>query len=306
MKVYKNLEQFDIQKDTVVTIGNFDGCHIGHRKIISRVVELSKKYNFEPVLFTFNNHPMKHFGANIELIMSDEKKAEVIFSLGIKHLISVDFTDEFANMSAELFAREILSKKLNARYVVVGYDYRFGKKRQGDFELLKMLSSKLGFNAIKIDKVEIDNITVSSTNIRKLIKNGDIELANKMLGREFEMSGIVTDGDNLGRLIGYPTANISFDNYIIPKYGVYITKTVVGEKKYPSLTNVGIRPTIKDSNELRIETYILDFDSDIYGKKIDICFLKYLREEMKFETFDELKKKIDEDVRKAKDFFKIP
>jgi riboflavin kinase/FMN adenylyltransferase len=120
------------------------------------------------------------------------------------------------------------------------------------------------------------------------------------------MSGIVTDGDNLGRLIGYPTANISFDNYIIPKYGVYITKTVVGEKKYPSLTNVGIRPTIKDSNELRIETYILDFDSDIYGKKIDICFLKYLREEMKFETFDELKKKIDEDVRKAKDFFKIP
>lgn len=305
MKLYRDLENFNTTADTVITIGNFDGVHIGHQKIIGKVVELSKKYNFEPVLFTFNNHPMSHFGADIELIMPESKKIQLIFEKGIKHLISIDFTDEFASMPAELFVREILVKKLKARYIVVGYDYRFGKKRQGDFNLLHMLSAKYGYSAIKIDKVEIDNITVSSTNIRKLIKEGNIELANKMLGREFDMEGVVTDGDNLGKLIGYPTANINHNNYIIPKYGVYITKTYIGEQEYPSLTNVGIRPTIVDKNELRIETYILNFDKDIYGKNVKISFLKYLREEMKFDSFNQLKMKIDEDVKIAKEFFKL-
>jgi len=305
MKLYRDLEKFNTTTDTVITIGNFDGVHIGHQKIIGKVVELSNKYNFEPVLFTFNNHPMSHFGADIELIMPESKKIELIFDKGIKHLISIDFTDEFASMPAELFVREILVKKLKGRYIVVGYDYRFGKKRQGDFNLLNMLSSKYGYNAIKIDKVEIDNMTVSSTNIRRLIKEGNIELANKMLGREFEMEGVVTDGDNLGKLIGYPTANINHNNYIIPKYGVYITKTFIEQQEYPSLTNVGIRPTIVDKNELRIETYILNFDKDIYGKNVKISFLKYLREEMKFDSFNQLKMKIDEDVKIAKEFFKL-
>ncbi|MBZ4671881.1 MAG: ribF [Deferribacteraceae bacterium] len=305
MKLYRDLENFNTTADTVITIGNFDGVHIGHQKIIGKVVELSKKYNFEPVLFTFNNHPMSHFGADIELIMPESKKIQLIFEKGIKHLISIDFTDEFASMPAELFVRELLVKKLKARYIVVGYDYRFGKKRQGDFNLLNMLSAKYGYTAIKIDKVEIDNMTVSSTNIRRLIKEGDIEIANKMLGREFDMEGVVTDGDNLGKLIGYPTANINHNNYIIPKYGVYITKTYIGEQEYPSLTNVGIRPTIVDKNELRIETYILNFDKDIYGKNVKISFLKYLREEMKFGSFSQLKLKIDEDVKIAKEFFKI-
>jgi len=305
MKLYRDLETFNTTTDTVITIGNFDGVHIGHQKIIAKVVALSKKYNFDPVLFTFNNHPMSHFGADIELIMPESKKIELIFDKGIKHLISIDFTDEFASMPAELFVREILVKKLKGRYIVVGYDYRFGKKRQGDFNLLNMLSSKYGYNAIKIDKVEIDNMTVSSTNIRRLIKEGNIELANKMLGREFDMEGVVTDGDNLGKLIGYPTANINYNNYIIPKYGVYITKTFIGQQEYPSLTNVGIRPTIVDKNELRIETYILNFDKDIYGKNVKISFLKYLREEMKFDSFNQLKMKIDEDVKIAKEFFKL-
>jgi len=305
MKLYRDLETFNTTTDTVITIGNFDGVHIGHQKIIAKVVTLSKKYNFDPVLFTFNNHPMSHFGADIELIMPESKKIELIFDKGIKHLISIDFTDEFASMPAELFVREILVKKLKGRYIVVGYDYRFGKKRQGDFNLLNMLSSKYGYNAIKIDKVEIDNMTVSSTNIRRLIKEGNIELANKMLGREFDMEGVVTDGDNLGKLIGYPTANINYNNYIIPKYGVYITKTFIGQQEYPSLTNVGIRPTIVDKNELRIETYILNFDKDIYGKNVKISFLKYLREEMKFDSFNQLKMKIDEDVKIAKEFFKL-
>lgn len=305
MNLYRDIEKFNPTTDTVITIGNFDGVHIGHQKIIDKVVELSKKYNFEPILFTFNNHPMNYFGVDIELIISEKKKIELIFERGIKHLISIDFTDEFANLPAELFVRELLVKKLKSRYIVVGYDYRFGKKRQGDFNLLNMLSSKYGYTAIKIDKVVIDKLTVSSTNIRKLIKEGNIELANKMLGREFEMEGVVTDGDNLGKLIGYPTANINYKNYIVPKNGVYITKTFVGQDEYPSLTNVGIRPTIVDKNELRIETYILNFNRDIYGQNVKISFLKYLREEMKFDSFNKLKLRIDEDVNIAKEYFKI-
>lgn len=305
MNLYRDIEKFNTTTDTVITIGNFDGVHIGHQKIIDKVVELSKKYNFESILFTFNNHPMNYFGVDIELIMSEKKKIELIFERGIKHLISIDFTDEFANLPAELFIRELLVKKLKSRYIVVGYDYRFGKKRQGDFNLLNMLSSKYGYTAIKIDKVVIDKLTVSSTNIRKLIKEGNIELANKMLGREFEMEGVVTEGDNLGKLIGYPTANINYKNYIVPKYGVYITKTFVGQDEYPSLTNVGIRPTIVDKNEVRIETYILNFNRDIYGQNVKISFLKYLREEMKFDSFNKLKLRIDEDVNIAKEYFKI-
>jgi len=206
-------------------------------------------------------------------------------------------------MNPELFVREILVKKLNAKYVVVGYDYRFGRKRKGDFELLKMLSLKYGFSAIKIDKVEIENTTVSSSNIRKLIKEGNIPLANKMLGREFEIEGLVKGGDNLGRLIGYPTANIEYGNFIVPKYGVYITKTVIDGIEYPSVTNVGVRPTIKEKDELRVETYILDFDKDIYNKIVSIKFLFYLRGELKFDTFEDLKRKIDEDVKIAREYF---
>lgn len=303
MNLYRHLEAIRFENFSVVTIGNFDGLHIGHKKIIDKVVELSKKYSFEPVLFTFNNHPLKFFGTNVELIMPEEKKIDAIFKAGIRHIISVDFTENIANMNPELFVREILVKKLNAKYVVVGYDYRFGRKRKGDFELLKMLSLKYGFSAIKIDKVEIENITVSSSNIRKLIKEGDIPLANKMLGREFEIEGLVKGGDNLGRLIGYPTANIEYGNFIVPKYGVYITKTVVDGIEYPSVTNVGVRPTIKEKDELRVETYILDFDKDIYNKIVSIKFLLYLRGELKFDTFEDLKRKIDEDVKIAREYF---
>jgi riboflavin kinase/FMN adenylyltransferase len=303
MNLYRHLETVRFENFSVVTIGNFDGLHIGHKKIIDKVVELSKKYSFEPVLFTFNNHPLKFFGTNVELIMPEEKKIDAIFKSGIRHIISVDFTENIANMNPELFVREILVKKLNAKYVVVGYDYRFGRKRKGDFELLKMLSLKYGFSAIKIDKVEIENTTVSSSNIRKLIKEGNISLANKMLGREFEIEGLVKGGDNLGRLIGYPTANIEYGNFIVPKYGVYITKTVIDGIEYPSVTNVGVRPTIKEKDELRIETYILDFDKDIYSKIVSIKFLFYLRGELKFDTFEDLKRKIDEDVKIAKEYF---
>lgn len=303
MNLYRHLETVRFENFSVVTIGNFDGLHIGHKKIIDKVVELSKKYSFEPVLFTFNNHPLKFFGTNVELIMPEEKKIDAIFKAGIRHIISVDFTENIANMNPELFVREILVKKLNAKYVVVGYDYRFGRKRKGDFELLKMLSLKYGFSAIKIDKVEIENITVSSSNIRKLIKEGNISLANKMLGREFEIEGLVKGGDNLGRLIGYPTANIEYGNFIVPKYGVYITKTVIEGIEYPSVTNVGVRPTIKEKDELRVETYILDFDKDIYSKIVSIKFLFYLRGELKFDTFEDLKRKIDEDVKIAREYF---
>lgn len=304
MKVFENLNSFCEQNRTVVTLGNFDGVHIGHKKIIGKVVELAKKYSLPSVVFTFKNHPMKFFGAEVDIIFPESKKISVLENLGVDYLLNLDFDEKFANMNPEVFIREFLSKKLKASYIVVGYDYRFGKKRQGDFELLKIFCSKYGYTPIKIDKVEIDGVTVSSTNIRNFLKNGELQIANRMLGRYFEMEGRVNVGDKIGRLIGYPTANIDFSNYIIPKYGVYITKTVVENVEYPSLTNVGIRPTIKQNGELKVETYILDFNKDLYDQKIFIKFIKYLRGEMHFSTFEGLKSKIDEDVSIARSYFK--
>lgn len=304
MEIYENLNTFSEKNRTVVTLGNFDGVHIGHKKIIGKVVELSKKYSLPSVVFTFKNHPMNFFGAKIDIIFPESKKISAFEELGVDYLLNLDFDEKFANMNPEVFIREFLSKKLKASYIVVGYDYRFGKKRQGDFELLNLFGSKYGYTPLKIEKVEIDNITVSSTNIRNYLKEGQLCIANRMLGRCFEIEGQVKEGDSIGRLLGYPTANIDFSNYIIPKYGVYITKTVVDGKQYPSLTNVGVRPTIKQNGELKVETYLLDFDRNIYSQQISVKFIKYLRMEMSFPSFDELKAKIDEDIKIAREYFK--
>ena len=272
--------------------------------IVYEDLDISKKYLLPSVVFTFKNHPMRFFGAKIDIIFPESKKISAFEELGVDYLLNLDFDEKFANMDSEVFVREFLSKKLKASYIVVGYDYRFGKKRQGDFDLLNLFGPKYGYTPLKIEKVEIDGLTVSSTNIRNFLKNGELSIANRMLGKHFEMEGKVKEGDGIGKLLGYPTANVDFGNYIIPKYGVYITKTSVQGEEYPSLTNVGVRPTIKQNGELKVETYLLDFDRDIYGQQISVKFLKYLRGEMNFSSFDQLRAKIDEDVKIAREYFK--
>ncbi|MEF3255747.1 MAG: bifunctional riboflavin kinase/FAD synthetase [Deferribacterales bacterium] len=304
MKFIDGVENFDINCETSLTIGNFDGIHIGHAKIIDTTVAIARDEGLSSVVITFDPHPSRVFGHDIQLLMSLNKKNEILSNMGVDYHILIKFNKEIMNMDPEVFVRELLIKKLNAKFIVVGYDYRFGARRKGDFELLKTLSRRYNYTALKIDKIVIDDMTVSSSNIRKLLLNGNLLHANRMLGRYYLVEGEVERGDGLGRLLKFPTANIKVFDYLIPKYGVYATLLKVDDMIYKSVTNVGIRPTIPGSNELRVESYIFDFDGNIYGKKVELFFVDYLREEMKFNDFELLKKQIEKDCIVAREVLK--
>lgn len=301
MEVIKDLSKWKIDSSTVITIGNFDGVHLGHQTIIKKVLTLAKEFNLKSGVVTFSPHPIKFFNKNIKLIMTERKKIEIFEKMGVDYYFNLAFNESIANMDPEIFIREFLVKSLKANFIVVGYDYRFGRKRKGDYELLKMLETKYGYTAFKIPPVKIDDIIVSSTNIRSLLSKGDVELANKMLGRPFTLEGVVVKGDGYGRLLGYPTANLSVKNELIPANGIYATKTIINNKKYLSVTNIGIRPTLVNKNEVRVETHIFDFDEDIYDSFIEVEFHSYIREEKKFEDVNSLIKQIQKDCEKAKE-----
>jgi riboflavin kinase/FMN adenylyltransferase len=305
MKIFSSFESFNEDKKIVLTLGNFDGLHLGHRKIINKVIEIGKHYNLPTALLTFSIHPMKHFGSDILEIQTIKQKLEMLQSIGLNYVLNIPFNHQIANMAPGIFVREILVKKLHSRFIVVGYDFHFGRKRKGNFELLDMMSKKYGYNAFKVDKVVVDGITVSSTNIRKFLKEGNIKQASKLLGRQYSLSGNVIKGDGIGRLIGYPTANIDFGNIITPKNGVYATMIKIGNEVFPSVTNVGIRPTVTNSEELRVETHILDFNRDIYYQTVHLDFIELIREEVKFNSFDELKKQIKIDCKNVKKLVSI-
>lgn len=300
MKVIRNLMDLNFETNVVLTLGNFDGVHLGHTRIIDKVIELSKKHNLQTVVFSFSIHPMKHFGSNILSIQSEKDKIEYLQNKGIDYMVYIPFNDEIANMSPEVFISEILVNRIRSKFIVVGYDFHFGKGRAGNFELLTMLSDKLEYSAFRIGKVMIDLETASSTNIRNYLVEGDVRAASKLLGRNFTLTGTVVRGDGIGRLLGFPTANIYTVGVIIPACGVYATNVLVGDKEYKSITSIGVRPTVKKSEELRVEAHIFDFNDDIYDLDITIEFIEYIREEVKFDSFDALKAQIEKDCEEVK------
>ncbi len=300
MDIIKGIEQFNLDDFTATTIGNFDGVHIGHSRIIEKVVSLAKEHKIRSVVITFDPHPVRFFGQEIQLLTDLDKKNEILEGMGVDYHLVMNFNKELMTMNPEVFVREIIAKKLKTKFLVVGYDYKFGARRKGDFDLLKLLSPKYGYTAFKYDKVVLDGLTVSSSNIRKLLQEGDLKLANKMLGRYYSVVGKVAKGDGIGRLLGYPTANIKINDFLIPKNGIYATFIKIEGVLYQSVTNVGIRPTIPGKNELRIETFIFDFNEDIYDRKVELFFVEYIREEKKFDNFEDLKKRISEDCIEAK------
>ncbi|MCA1927439.1 MAG: bifunctional riboflavin kinase/FAD synthetase [Calditerrivibrio sp.] len=300
MEFVKGIENFHTDVDTSLTIGNFDGIHIGHSMIINKTVECAKKNNLKSLVITFSPHPTKFFGYDLKLLMTIEKKNRILADMGVDYHLVLDFNKELMAMDPEVFIRELLSKKFRGRFIVVGYDYRFGSRRKGDFELLKLLANKYSYTAYKFDKVVLDDITVSSSNIRKLILEGNMSLANRMLGRYYSIDGVVNRGDGIGKLLAFPTANITIGECLIPKFGVYATIINIDGVLFNSVTNVGVRPTIPEKNELRVETHIFDYDGNIYGKMVELMFVEYLREEMKFSDFDMLKKAIENDCISAK------
>ena len=273
MKIFTSLSNFKSTNRTFVTIGTFDGVHIGHQKVIKRLVKDAKKNNATSVLLTFFPHPrmvlQKDIG--IKLINTIKEKTNLLESLGLDVLIIQEFSEEFSKNSALDFVRNILVNTLNISKLIIGYDHHFGKNREGNFEELKEYSHTYDFKIKKIKKQEISDIGVSSTKIRKAIENGNIEKANSFLGYEFPLTGIVVQGRNLGEQIGFPTANLFIEESykLIPKTGVYIVKSEIDSKTIFGMMNIGYRPTVGGKHQT-IETHFFEFNDNLYGKKLKI------------------------------------
>jgi len=292
-----------------LTVGTFDGVHLGHQKIIARMIDLAKKTNGESVIFTFNPHPRKVVSPderNLRLLTTLDEKIALFEQSGIDHLIIYPFTAEFAGLTYEEFVEQILVGQIHTKLLVVGYDHKFGKDRQGGFEFLKECADRHEFQIEKLDVLLLNESNVSSTRIREAIQHGDMETANSFLGYTFSLHGTVVEGQKIGRQIQFPTANIeaSDPDKIVPGYGVYAVQAKVQNKTYTGMLNIGSRPTINNNADHRsIEVHLLDFDSDIYGEFIEVNFFKKLREEQKFSSLDTLKTQLSLDKEDTIRFF---
>jgi len=284
--------------NTVITIGTFDGVHVGHRKIIKRIVESAENSALESAVLTFFPHPrmvlQKEVG--IELINTIEERKQILENIGIDHLIVHPFTRAFSRLTAQEYIEEVLVKKLQAKKVIIGYDHRFGRNRNADIEDLKKYGEKYGFEVEEISKQDVDEVAVSSTKIRKALQEGDVEKANTYLGSNFLLTGTIVKGKGLGKNLGFPTANLKIEETykLIPKTGVYVVKALIDDEEFFGMMNIGYNPTVGGS-EKTIETYFFNLDKNLYGKKLQIEMLKRIREEKKFSGVEELIKAMKED-----------
>ena len=308
MKIHRNLNSFHAQ-NPVLTIGTFDGVHLGHRKIIARLHDLAKTINGESVIFTFDPHPRKIVApgeTTLRLLTTLEEKIVLFEQSGIDHLIIYPFTTEFSKLTYEEFVEQVLVGKIHTKFLVVGYDHKFGKNRQGDFEFLKKCADRHEFQIEKLDVLLMNESHISSTKIREAIQQGDFETANAFLGYPFTLHGTVVEGQKLGRKIQFPTANIqaSDPDKIIPGYGVYAVEITVKNQTFQGMLNIGSRPTVNNNADNRsIEVHIFDFESDIYGDTVELVFFKKLREEQKFLSIDALKEQLAKDKTDTLNYF---
>jgi riboflavin kinase/FMN adenylyltransferase len=302
LKILTDLTSFHETAPSFVTIGTFDGVHIGHQKVLKKLVKSAKKNNATPILLTFFPHPrmvlQKEVG--IKLINTINERIQLLEKTGIDTLVIYPFDEEFANQTALNFVRNILVNKLNISKLFIGYDHRFGKNREGDFEHLKEYGYTYNFSVKEISKLDINNIGVSSTKIRNAIENGEIIKANQYLGYYFMLTGDVVEGRNLGEKIGFPTANLNIkETYkLLPKTGAYIVKSNIDNKSVYGMMNIGYRPTLKGKHQT-IEIHFFNFNKNLYGKKIQVEVLKFLREEQKFESVQNLRKQLTTDKQNS-------
>lgn len=305
MKIFHGTDNANILRGTVLTLGVFDGLHLGHQRIMQTVVESANAIRAVPTVITFDPHPraVLHTENAPPLLQTLDQRLANFEVFGIKQTIVIPFTKDFAGQNAEDFLRDIVHERLQAREVFLGKGFFFGKNRGGNIELLKEMSRKLGFFADEVAEVRLRGTRISSSKIRQLLADGRVNLARRMLGRPYGVEGQIIHGLERGRTIGFPTANLHPHNRVIPKYGVYATATLIDGKWRRSITNVGIRPTFEDSNNPSIESYIFDFDGDLYGDVLRVRFLHRIRDERKFNGIDELKAQIEKDTRRALNYF---
>jgi riboflavin kinase/FMN adenylyltransferase len=295
VKIYHDISQIDSIQNAIVTVGTFDGLHIGHQKVIGELVRSAKKIGGQSVVVTFYPHPRKVLqpGFDLKMIISRRAKMKRFEMLGVDNLVCVEFTKAFAETTSEEFVKKYLVDPIKPKKIIIGYDHHFGKDRKGNLEFLKEMGSKYNFEVEKIEMQDIEKTAVSSSKIRYAIQHGDMHTASKFLGYHFSITGKVVRGNQLGRTLGFPTANIEPEepDIIIPEYGVYAVLVDCNGKTYKGMSNIGIRPTL-DLHKLTIEVNIFDFNEDIYGEHITIHFLQHTRPEKKFKDLDLLRRRL--------------
>lgn len=305
MKKYTSASTFKSDRHSVVTIGTFDGVHIGHSAILKRLVETAKKEDLDSVVLTFFPHPrmvlQQH--SEISLLNTIDERAQLLEKTGLEHLVIHQFTHAFSRLTALEYVRDILVNGLKAKKIIIGYDHRFGRNRTANIENLKEFGLTYGFEVEEISAKELDDVTISSTKIRNALNAGDIETANSYLGYNYMLTGEIEKGKALGRTINYPTANLKLkEKYkLIPKNGVYVVASIIEGKKIFGITSIGTNPTV-GGKKRTIETHFLNFNKDLYEKEITIEFLKHIRDEETFDSIEELRQEIEIDEKKAIQF----
>ncbi|HEX2944586.1 MAG TPA: bifunctional riboflavin kinase/FAD synthetase [Clostridia bacterium] len=306
--IFGNENEIFAERTTAVGLGNFDGLHVGHMALINTLTNEARINGLHSIIYTFTKHPENILRKKLftSLLTTVGKRMQLLEGTALDYLYFDEFDENFSRLRPENFVREILLDRLGARLVVAGFNYRFGYMGQGDVNLLRELGKKYNFRVIVIPPVKVDNEVVSSTAIREYVAKGDMESVFRLLGRHYSITGEVMDGKRLGRRIGFPTANLHPEDYLVmPHNGVYITKTLYNGEFYSSLTNIGFNPTFGDLARISAETHILNFDRDIYRNNIEVFFLKKLRNEKKFKNAEELSAQIQRDVQAAKEFFDL-
>ncbi|MCF8294180.1 MAG: bifunctional riboflavin kinase/FAD synthetase [Chitinophagaceae bacterium] len=293
MRVFKGLDNLPPFKNPVLTIGTFDGVHLGHAKIIERLRKKAIEVDGESIIITFDPHPRFVVAPNstpIELLSTSQEKIKALQALHVDNVVIVPFTKAFSDISAEAYIRDFIVSNFHPHTIIIGYDHHFGKNRQGNYQLLESVKATYGFQLEEISVQEIEHIAVSSTKIRAALHIGDIKKANELAGKYYTLEGVVIHGEKRGRLIGFPTANVHVGDAhkLIPANGVYAVKAYLKETVYKAMLNIGVRPTVSSSNHRSIEVNIIDFDQDIYDETLRIEFVDKLRDEIKFNGIDEL------------------
>jgi riboflavin kinase/FMN adenylyltransferase len=304
MIILNNLEdlpEFDFQ--TVVTLGNFDGIHLGHRHIINSCVFQAKKINGKSVVVTYDHQNSALYHSDRDFIYLNHEKIKILENVGVDYLVLIPFSDEVKNITARKFLFEIIKKQLNAAIIIIGYDHHFGKNREGNIGYLKKYEEVLNYRVIQIEPVIYDNKIISSSRIRNEIATGDFKAANEMLGYPYHITGKVMRGFGRGKITGFPTANIKIPfRKLIPSEGVYIANIEYNNKKYKSLVNIGKNPTFNNEN-LSIEAHILNFSENLYDKNLTVFFAAKIRNEKKFSSVEELHQQIENDIKFANEYY---
>lgn len=307
MKVFYGIDRLPAFRNAVVTLGTFDGVHTGHKILIERITAEAKQRSGESVLLTFDQHPRTVLRPNEDepkLLTTLDERIALLETLGVDNLVVIPFTKAFSNLSARAYVADFLVKFFHPAVIVIGYNHRFGHHRDGSIELLQKLAPQFGFEVKEISKQLVNEIAVSSSRIRVALEEGDVLTANELLGYEYMLSGLVVKGDQRGRTIGFPTANIepADTHKLVPARGVYITMTRVNGAEHRSMTNIGTRPTVDATSE-HIETHLISYDGDLYGQHVTLHFHKRLRDERKFESLDALKKQLEHDKEETERYF---